>query len=137
MSFNHKSFNPLVIIYDHFFELKTQIDIKTETLLLDQTLSHQRVNELNDYRAGQIEEIDEIREINLKRFENFNEYEYLEKWNPIIDHASYDYQKKCDLIKEEIICIDCFLVEEPRVVNGIDLWITPCFFNSTSLTFLR
>ena len=58
---------------DHFSELKTQIDIKTETLLLDQTLSHQRVNELNDYRAGQIEKIEEIKEINLKRFENFNE----------------------------------------------------------------
>ena len=137
MTFNHKNFNPRVIINDHFFEIKTQIDIKTETLLLDQTLSHQRVNELNDYRAGQIEEIDEIREINLKCFENFNENEYLEKWNPIIDHVSYDYKKKCDLIKEEIICIDCFLVEQPRLANGIDLWVTPCFFNSTSLSFLR
>ena len=45
------SFHSQVIIVDHFDEVINQIDIKTETLLLDQSLSSNTQNELNDTRG--------------------------------------------------------------------------------------
>ncbi len=42
--FKHKSFNPKVIIVDHFDEVKNQIDIRTETIL------HEKRNDLSQKR---------------------------------------------------------------------------------------
>ena len=116
MSFSNRNLNSRVKIVDHFDDIINQIDIKTETLLQDQSLTEEKINKLNEIREEQIEKIKEIKEINLK-------------------HLNNDRETKEEL--EEIIHLDCVLLEQPMSLNGIVLWITSWFFNEKDLKFLR
>ena len=40
-------------------------------------------------------------------------------------------------IKEELILIDCVLLEQPKSLNCLDLWITSWFYNQDNLNFLK
>ena len=55
--------NPRLFIVDHFDDIINEIDIKTETLFLDQSLTEETRNKLNEIREKQIEKIKEIKEI--------------------------------------------------------------------------
>ena len=109
--------NPHLMIIDHFDDVINQIDIKTETLFSDQSLTEEKRNKLNEIREKQIEKIKEIKEINLNLLQN-NEDEELE-----------------DL--EKLIHFDCVLLEQPKSLNGLVLWITSWFYNKETLEFLR
>ena len=52
--FQHKSFNPKVIIVDHFDDVKNQIDIRTETIFHEKRnfLSENRKQFLNKLRQS-------------------------------------------------------------------------------------
>jgi hypothetical protein len=133
-----QSFHPRVIIVDHFDEIINQIDIKTETLLLDQSLTIEIRNKLNETRAEQIKSIEEIKEFNLSHLpQEFNEEEYCGKWSHVIDDDSLDYKHKIERIKEELIVNDCVLLENPSLINGLNLWITSWFHNEMNLDFLK
>jgi hypothetical protein len=133
-----QSFHPQMIIVNHFDELINQIDIKTETLLLYQSLSDEERNKLNETRATQIKCIDEIKELNLSRLpQKFCEEEYSGKWSHVIDDESLEYKHKIDKIKEEIILCDCVLLENPRLINDLNLWITSWYYNEKNLDFLK
>ena len=106
-----------LIINDHFDDVINQIDIKTETLFLDQSLTVETRNKLNEIREKQIEKIKEIKEINLNLLQN-NEQEELE-----------------DL--DKLIHFDCVLLEQPKSLNCLLLWITSWFYNQKDLEFLR
>jgi hypothetical protein len=135
---NQSFFHPRLIIVDHFDEAINQIDIKTETILLDQALSLEMRNEFNDLREKQIEKIDEIKELNLSHLpQKFNEEEFRQKWSHVVDDDSLEYRHKIDRIKEEIILYDCVLLDNPKSVNGCILWITSWFHNERDLDFLR
>ena len=105
-----------LIINDHFDDVINQIDIKTETLFLDQSLTDETRNKLNEIREKQIEKIKEIKEINLNLLQN-------------------EEETKEDL--EKLIHFDCVLMEEPKSENGLVLWITSGFYNQNDLEFLR
>jgi hypothetical protein len=64
--FQHKSFNPKVIIEDHFDEVKNQIDIRTETILHEKRniLSEFRRQFLNELRQTFLDKIDQVKEKN-------------------------------------------------------------------------
>jgi hypothetical protein len=109
--------NERLKINDRFDDVINQIDIKTETLLLDQSLTKETSNKLNKIRDEQIEKIKEIKEINLNLLQK-NEQEKFE-----------------DL--EKIIHFDCVLLEQLGSLNGLDLWITSGFYNQENLEFLR
>ena len=47
MSYSNRNLNSRVKIVDHFDEIINQIDIKTETLFLDQSLKEETRNKLN------------------------------------------------------------------------------------------
>ena len=111
--------NSHLIIIDHFDEIINQIDIKTETLFSDQSLTEEKRNKLNEIREKQIEKIKEIKEINLNLLQN-NEEEDLELE---------------DL--EKLIHFDCVLLEQPKSENGLVIWITSWFYNQENLKFLR
>jgi hypothetical protein len=112
------NFNKNLLVIDHFDEIINQIDIKTETVLLDQSLTKEKRNKLNELREKQIQKIKEIKEINLNLLQN-NEQEELE-----------------DLKK--LIHFDCVLLEQPKnSLNGFDLWITSGFYNQKDLGFLK
>ena len=108
--------NPHLMIIDHFDDVINQIDIKTETLFSDQSLTEETRGKLNEIREKQIEKIKEIKEINLSLLQN--EEEELE-----------------DL--EKLIHFDCVLLEQPKSLNGLVLWITSWFYNKETLEFLR
>ena len=107
-----------LMLIDHFDDIINQIDIKTETVLLDQSLTEERRNKLNEIREKQIEKIKEIKEINLNLLQN-NEEEELE------------------LDLEKLIHFDCVLLGQPKSLNGLLLWITSGFYNQENLAFLR
>ena len=114
MSFSNRNLNSRVKIVDHFDDIINQIDIKTETLLQDQSLTEETRNKLNEIREKQIEKIKEIKEINLNLLQNDEE----------------------DL--EKLIHFDCVLLEQPKnSFNGFDLWITFWFYNQQDLEFLK
>jgi hypothetical protein len=78
MSLQNQSFNPELIIVDHFDEVINQIDIKTESFLSNLSMKEETKNELNKTREKQTEE---IKELNLKHLpQQFNEEEYRQKW---------------------------------------------------------
>jgi hypothetical protein len=134
----NQNFHPRLIISDHFNEIINLIDVKTEILLENQSLAEETRNDLNKTRERQIEKIKEIESINLNKLPfKFDEIEYRNIWSHVIDDDSIDYENKLDLIKEEIITFDCVLFEQTNLKNGLDLWITACFFNEKNLQFLR
>jgi len=119
MSKATQSFHPRVIIVDHFDEIVNQIDIKTETLLENQTLAEETRNKLNEIREKQIQKIDEIKELNLNSLpQKFKEEEYREKWSHVIDDNSLEYKSKIDRIKENLILFDFVLLENENQFNG-------------------
>jgi hypothetical protein len=113
---SYQSFQPRLMIIDHFDDIINQIDIKTETLFLDQSLTEEKRNKLNEIRDEQIKKIKEIKEINLNLLQN---------------------NEKEDLELKEIIHFDCALLEQPKNLNGLVLWITSGFYNKEDLEFLR
>ena len=143
---NQQRFHPRFIINDHFDNVINKIDIKTETLLTNQSSTEEKRNELNEIRDKQIEKIKEIQQINLKYLSsNIDETEYEEKWSHILQNNSLDYQQKIDQIKdkENLIHFDCILLKKMKKFANLNkkfafkLWITPWFYNQKYLEFLR
>jgi hypothetical protein len=133
-----QSFNPHVLIVDHFDKKINQIDIRTETLLENKIFTEESRQELNEIRAEQIKKIDEIKELNLEHLpQKINEEKYREKWSHVIDDPSLEYKHKIDRIKEELILYDCVLLESQNQLNGLNLWITSWYYNQNDLEFLK
>ena len=138
MSQQTQSFHSQVIIVDHFDLIINQIDIKTETLLENQSLNGDTRKELNEIRETQIERINELKEFNLSHLpQSINEEEYKEKWSHVITDTSLKYKHKIDKIKEELILEDCVLWKNSNLINGFQLWITSWFYNEKNLEFLK
>ena len=114
-------FNSRLMIVDHFDDIINQIDIKTETLLQDQSISQVTRDKLNEIREEQIEKIKEIKEINLNLLNNDKETK----------------EEEAEIALEKLIHFDCVLIEQPESLNGFHLWITSWFYNEKDLTFLR
>jgi len=136
MTNENQCFHPRLLIADHFDLIINQIDIKTESLLCDQSLPEETRNKLNEIRETQIEKINELKELNLKHLK-LKEEEFSEKWSLVINDSSLEYKHKIDKIKEELIAEDCVLLENPNEINGFNLWITSWFHNEKDLKFLR
>ena len=138
MTSQNQCFNSRLIIVDHFDELINQIDIKTETLLENQSLSEETRANINEAREIQIEKIKEIKELNLNHLsQKFNEDEFRQKWYHVIDDKSMEYEHKIDKIKEELILSDCVLFENQSLLNGFDLLNTSWYHNQNDLEFLK
>jgi hypothetical protein len=60
-SAHNEIFHPGLIIAEHFDQIENQIDITTETLLQNQSLSSEKQNELNRLRAKKLERIKECK----------------------------------------------------------------------------
>ena len=137
MANNIQSFHPKLIIADHFALIINKIDIQNETLLCDQTLTKERIDELNRTRQEQIDKIKEIENLNLSENRDLNLNEYEAKWAALINEPSMDFEQKVDIIKEQLISADCVLLEQPKSLNGFNLWITSEFYNKNNLAFLK
>jgi hypothetical protein len=138
--FKHKSFNPKVIIEDHFDEVKNQIDISTETILHEKShiLSNNRQQFLNKLRQMFLDRIDLVREKNLSLFTSYNDEEAFKlKWNHVIESDQLEYEQKIESLKDDLISFDCIVIRDEKCALGVALWITPLHFNEKSLGILR
>ncbi len=138
--FKHKSFNPKVIIVDHFDEVKNQIDIRTETILHEKRniLSENRKEFLNKLRQTFLDRIDQVKEKNFSLFTSINDEEaFKTKWNHVIESDQLEYEQKIQSLKEDLISFDCIVISDEKCALGVALWITPWFFNEKSLDILR
>ncbi len=136
MTNENQCFHPRLFIVDHFDLIINQIDLKTESLLCDQSLPEETHNKLNEIRETQIEKLNELKELNLKHLKS-KEEEFSVKWYLVKNDSSLEYKHKIDKIKEELIVEDCVLLENPNESNGFNLWITSWFHNEKDLKFLR
>ncbi len=137
-----QTFDPSLIIDEHFEALINRIDIKTETLLQESIQNAEsdcskRVNDLNDLRDKQIEKIKEVKELNQISLGHFTEKDYDKRLTGLINDTLIEYESKVDQIKTDLISVDCVLLEQFQVLNGFDLWITDCFYNSKNLEILK
>ena len=138
--FQHKSFNPKVIIEDHFDDVKNQIDIRTETILHEKChiLSQNRQQFLNDLRQKFLDKIDQVKEKNFSLFTSCNDEEAFNlKWNHVIESDQLEYERKIENLKEVLISFDCIVISDEKCALGVALWITPWYFNEKSLGILR
>jgi hypothetical protein len=134
-----QSIDPRFIINDHFREIIYKINMTTDSLLEEQGLSDAKRDALNETRKRQLEKLKEIEQLNLDRLSGeVNRNEFGQKWSHVLHNNSLDYQNKIGLIKQrELICFDCALLENSKLVNGLDLWITSWFFDEENLKFLK
>ena len=134
-----KNFQPRLIIDDHFDEIKNQIDIKTETLLSDQSLSETDKKTLNDLRDEQLDAIKSIQDRNftnlMSKHDDADTFQL--QWTNVIENSSMKYEKKLEAIKKDLIILDCVLIEDDNYKSGLSLWITPWFYNEKHRGFLR
>ena len=142
MSHENLFYHPRLIINEHFDKMLNQIDIKTETLLARQKLRDEKGNELNEMRTRQIEKLKEIERLNVNLLPKFDfENEYDQIWSSVLDESVLSYEQKNKLyserIRERIIKFDCVLFENPLVLNGLDMWITPWYYNEINLEFFK
>ena len=138
--FQHKSFNPKVIIEDHFDEVKNQIDIRTETILHEKRdiLSENRQQFLNELRQTFLDRIDQVKEKNFSLFTSNNGEEAFKlKWSHVIESDQLKYEHKIESLKEDLISFDCIVISDEKCALGVALWITPWYFNEKSLGILR
>jgi hypothetical protein len=122
---NHdQSLNNNLLISEHFEALVNRINVKTESLLAAAADSHRSLTE--DKRR-------EINKIGEKQIEKIREIEKINLTSSKIDHLT-----KHDQIKvEKIIHFDCILFEQPKLSNGLELWITSWYYSEKDLEFLK
>jgi hypothetical protein len=138
--FQHKSFNPKVIIVDHFDDVKNQIDIRTETILHEKRniLSENRQQFLHKLRQTFLEKIDQVKEKHLSKFASNNDEEAFNfKWKHVIESDLFKYEETIESLKEDLISFDCIVISDEKCALGVTLWITPWYFNEKSLDILR
>jgi len=138
--FQHKSFNPKVIIEDHFDEVKNHIDIRTETILHEKRdiLSENRQQFLNELRQTFLDKIDQVKEKNFSLFASYNDEEAFNlKWSHVIESDQLKFEHKIEKLKDDLISIDCIGISDEKCALGVSLWITPWYFNEKSLDILR
>jgi hypothetical protein len=138
--FQHKSFNPKVIIVDHFDEVKNQIDIRTETIRHEKShiLSENRQQFLNKLRQTFLDRIDQFKEKNLSKFASINYEEAFNlKWSHVIESDQLEFEQKIEKLKDDLISFDCIVISDEKCALGVALWITPWHFSEKSLDILR
>ena len=138
--FQHKSFNPKVIIVDHFDDVTNQIDIKTETILHGKRniLSENRQQFLNKLRQTLLDKIDQVKEKNFSLSTLNNDEEAFKlKLSHAIESDQLEYERKIEKLKEDLISFDCIVISDEKCALDVALWITPWYFNEKSLGILR
>ena len=133
---SNKRFHPRLIVADHFDSIINKINIETEAILCDQSLGEEIIYELNKTRQEQINKVKEIVKINMPQ-QDFDLNDFGQKWSNLMDDPLLNFEDRIDKIKQELISIDCVLLEHSKIINGLNLWITTGFYNKKDLEFLK
>ena len=84
--------------------------------------NEKELRELNDLRQLQINKLNEIKELNLAN-NSFTVQSFEAKWKDLIYNDSIEYEAKMDLVKHDLIVIDCALVDDMTSKSKLALWI--------------
>ena len=91
---------------------------------------------MNDLRQLQINKLNEIKELNLAK-NSFTEESFEAKWTDLIYNDSIEYEAKMDLVKHDLIVIDCVLVDDMTSKSKLALWIFRWFNTAIHLECLK
>ena len=69
--------------------------------------------------------------------EKIDEDKFKLKWRYLIEDPLMDHDRKINLINEQIVLIDCILLEQFKSKCSTDVWITSEFYNDKNLEFLK
>ena len=132
-------YNPRLIITEHFYQIKNQLDINVETIF-DQKrlLDEKQRDEINTTREKQISKIEEIEQENLSQWLNeFDQNKFEEKWKDLLSDTSLENFQKFEKIKEKIIKRDAILIDNVSIATQISLWVIPMYVNKLNLELLK
>jgi hypothetical protein len=130
------SFHPRLIVLNYFTEIIQKINTNTDALLRNKYLSREMRDRLIHARDKQVETVKEILTFNLPQ-DCQNAQGYAQKWSLLFKNSQLDFKHRISQIREEIISLDCVLLEQPEAVNGLDLWITPSKYKKKSWHFFK
>ena len=139
-----ENFHPRVLIVDHFETSINKIDIATESVVeiiqksnLGESSKLIEIKKLNDLRDMQIKYLTEAKLSNLNNFSTIMVDLFEKKWSHVFYDQRLSFLEKLDQLKQEQILTDCILFGRKDVANGLDLWITPWFYNDQNLESIK
>jgi hypothetical protein len=121
------NFHPEIIIDDYFQSIINKIDINTETLLMDQTLTKAKSDILLNLREKQIKILEEIKRESLMSLK-YDEDKYLNEWGHVIKDETLSFKQKVEIVCQKLLSKCCILNKDNRVPSGQSLWILPASF---------
>ena len=133
------TFNPRLIITDHFDNIKNELDVKVEAIFdQNRQLSDKERDEINAIREKQINMIKKIEDSNISEWPyNFEKERYYLELADLLNDTALSDEQKIERIKESIIKSDAFLMDDPKLVTKMSLWEMPFFVNKVDLEFSR
>ena len=120
-----QSYHPIILIRDHFENIKNHVNSKIERIVEDDNLNDNTRAEISHTWQRQLDKIEEIKNINLNN------------WSCHSRGKTFGYDSDLELIKESLIVNDCVAVEDPSSKTKLSIWITDWYYNSNSLAFLK
>ena len=135
MAKRDESYAAKAIIVDHFDTLINKIDIQTEELLIESSNDTNKLK-LNQQRQELLEKIKEIEDLNLKSILH-TEKRIEEKWTNLIENKLIKYEEKIDILKLDLIKVDCIIKEDDNFEIKLSVWITNWYNRRKDLDFLK
>jgi hypothetical protein len=123
-------------VLNYFTEIIQKINTNTDALLRNKHLGREMRDRLVHARDKQVETVKEILTLNLPQ-DCQNSQVYAQKWSLLFKDSQLDFKLRISQIREEIISLDCVLLEQPEAVNGLNLWITPSKYNKKCSNFFK
>jgi len=133
-------YSPRLIIVEHFDYIINKLDIHTESLLKENLNDSKESEAICQQREALINQLNSIKENNLSHFDNSSkdrEQEFEQKWSYLIEDQNIKYEEKIDIVKKDLIQIDCVLMVDLIFSIKYSLWLTDGFNVSSDLDFLR
>lgn len=126
-------YNLNLIIADHFDLKINAIDIHAEELIC-KAKSESEIDELNDEREKIVNQIEHLRDLNLRR--NASKQAMFEaRWQHFIVDPKMSYQTKLDSFRREFIRPDCFLLKDFNYRIEYSLWVTNWYNDKEHVDF--
>ena len=131
--------NPRLIISEHFYKVKNDLDIKIETIFdQNRKMNEEKRNQINAIRQSQIKKIEQIEQRNLAQWPiEFDREKFQFEWQDLFGKKSLSDKQKFNKVKESLIKRDAILINDSNLVTETCLWEMPFFVNEGNLKFAQ
>ena len=123
------------ILSEHFDIIKNDIDIHVEKLLIEITDCNE-VEKINKERNVIIEKIELLKSYNLTEI-RFKQGIIEQKWKKLIENRSLSYEFKSNILKEDIVRLDCLIIFNTSNFIGLSLCIFDWYLNEEQIENVR